>query len=49
MKIGQVVNPLLFRTEIKKQFGPDNNVATMDMDEDLFKIKLSKQKNPKTL
>ncbi len=35
--------------KIKKHFGPDDNVAIMDMDEDLLKIKLNKWKYPKTL
>ena len=35
--------------KIKERFGPDDNVAVMDMEDDLRKIKLHKKKDPKDL
>ena len=35
--------------KIKEWFGPDDNVAVMDMEDDLQKIKLHKKKDPKIL
>ena len=40
--------PMVWK-KIKKPFGPDDNVAIMDMDEDLFMFKLNREKDPKTL
>ncbi len=35
--------------QIKKQFGPDDDMTVVDMDDDLCKIKFHKQKDPKNL
>ena len=40
--------PTLWK-KIKKRFGTDDNVVIMDMDQDLCKIKLNEQEDPKTL